>query len=327
MGWQGALRSLEAASRRAERECQCEQKALAKRQQLENAAFEVEEFEEKINSLISMQDVCLAKFNWEKVKGEVSPSKPENLRENEIKATAKLNNFKPNVLHKLFKTTEVKLEKLRKNVQEAKKKDEKQHKKNTELYEQNYSLWENDQKISQGVLNGNLDSYIEAFKTISPLDEMEDYIINSVFFPLNSLLAEITVTSKGEQIIPKEIKTLLKSGKLSAKKMPIGQFYETYQDHICSSALRIASEIFALLPIITVVVNILDNSLNTQTGHLEKQPILSVAVPKETLSRLNLSQLDPSDAMKNFICNMNFTKTKGFGAVKKINLEEIDNKE
>ena len=323
MGWRGALRSLESAARRAEREYQRKQKSLAKKRELEDAAFEVEEYEENVNSLISLHNTCLTKCDWEKIRLEKPLSKSEKLQENETKAKAKLNNFKPNFFHKLFNLTESKLEKLRKNVLEAQKKDEDQYRTSMESYRNNYSSWENDQKISEGVLRGNLDSYIEAFKIISPLDELEDFILNSDFRGLNSSLAEIVLTTKGEQIIPNEIKSLLRSGRLSTKKMPKGQFYETYQDHICSCALRTAREIFTLLPIETVIVTILDNLLNTQTGHLEKQPILSVAIPKATLGKLNFSQLDPSDAMKNFICNINLKKTKGFESVEKIDAEKI----
>lgn len=323
MGWQGALRSLESVARRAEREYQRKQKSLAKKRELEDAAFEVEEYEENVNSLISLHNPCITQCDWEKIGLEKPPSKPGKLQENETKAKAKLNNFKPNFFHKLFNLTESKLEKLRKNVLEAQRKDEDQYRTSMESYRNNYSSWENDQKISEGVLRGNLDSYIEAFKIISPLDELEDFILNSDFRALNSSLAEIVLTTKGEQIIPNEIKSLLRSGRLSTKKMPKGQFYETYQDHICSCALRTAREIFTLLPIETVIVTILDNLLNTQTGHLEKQPILSVAIPKPILGKLNFSQLDPSDAMKNFICNINFKKTKGFESVEKIDAEKI----
>lgn len=323
MGWQGALRSLESVARRAEREYQRKQKSLAKKRELEDAAFEVEEYEENVNSLISLHNPCITQCDWEKIRLEKPPSKPGKLQENETKAKAKLNNFKPNFFHKLFNLTESKLEKLRKNVLEAQRKDEDQYRTSMESYRNNYSSWENDQKISEGVLRGNLDSYIEAFKIISPLDELEDFILNSDFRALNSSLAEIVLTTKGEQIIPNEIKSLLRSGRLSTKKMPKGQFYETYQDHICSCALRTAREIFTLLPIETVIVTILDNLLNTQTGHLEKQPILSVAIPKPILGKLNFSQLDPSDAMKNFICNINFKKTKGFESVEKIDAEKI----
>jgi len=99
--------------------------------------------------------------------------------------------------------------------------------------------------------------------------------------------------------------------------------YEIYQDHICSCALRVAREVSKLFPIETVIITVLDNLLNTQTGFLEKQPILSVAIPKTTINKLNFSQLDPSDAMKNFICNMNFKKTKGFEVVERIKDEKI----
>lgn len=324
MGWKGALRSLEAASRRAAREYEREQKRLAKQQELNDAAFEVENFEETLNSLITLHNACLANCNWEKISLESPPSKPENLKQNELEAETKLKNFKPNFFHKLFNLTESKLNKLRRNIQEAQKKDEEQYRKNLELYKKDCSLWENSQKVSRGVLEGDLECYIEALKIINPYDELENFIQKLEFVPLNASVAEIVVSTKGQQLIPNEIKSLLRSGKLSTKKMPQGKFYETYQDHICSCTLRIAREIFAVLPLKTVVITILDNLLNTQTGHLENQPILSVVIPRATISELNFSHLDPSDTMKNFVCKMNFKKTKGFEPVEKINPEKIN---
>jgi len=50
--------------------------------------------------------------------------------------------------------------------------------------------------------------------------------------------------------------------------------------------------------------------VNTKTGHLEEQPILSVIFPPQTIERLNLETIDPSDSMLNFVHNIKFTKTK-----------------
>jgi len=96
-----------------------------------------------------------------------------------------------------------------------------------------------------------------------------------------------------------------------------------YQDYVCSVALRVAGELLALLPFQTVVVTATDKLLNSTTGHIEEQPILSVAIPRSTLDDLNLGLIDPSDSMQNFIHNMNFKKTKGFTAIEMVDESAI----
>ena len=111
-------------------------------------------------------------------------------------------------------------------------------------------------------------------------------------------------------------KTLTKSNKVSIKPMPKNRFYEIYQDYVCGCSLRVARELFALLPIEMVTVNAVGSLLNKQTGHLEDTPILSVAIPRKTLDMLNFENLDPSDSLNNFVHNMDFKSGKGFGPVK-----------
>jgi len=55
--------------------------------------------------------------------------------------------------------------------------------------------------------------------------------------------------------------------------------------------------------------------LNPATGHVEKQTILSVAVPRETLDKLIFETIDCSEAMSNFVHRINFSKTKEFSPV------------
>jgi hypothetical protein len=105
--------------------------------------------------------------------------------------------------------------------------------------------------------------------------------------------------------------------------MTKSNFYELYQDYVCGAVLRVARELFALLPIEMVLVTATGTLLNTQTGHMEEQPILSVAMPRKTLEKLNLDMIDPSDSMSNFIHRMKFMKTKGFAKVERISPEEL----
>ena len=101
-----------------------------------------------------------------------------------------------------------------------------------------------------------------------------------------------------------------------------GKFNELYQDYICSCVLRVARELFALLPIENVFVTAIGELLNKQSGHIEEQPILSVNIPKNSLDKLNLGLIDPSDSMRNFVHNMDFKKTTGFNAVTRLSVVE-----
>ena len=81
-------------------------------------------------------------------------------------------------------------------------------------------------------------------------------------------------------------------------------------------------EVFAYLPIDYARINAVAQIVNTKTGHLEEQPILSVIFPPQTIDSLNLETIDPSDSMQNFVHNMNFNKTKGFSVVEKAELKK-----
>ncbi|MBO2642184.1 hypothetical protein [Shewanella algae] len=106
--------------------------------------------------------------------------------------------------------------------------------------------------------------------------------------------------------------------------MPKGKFNEIYQDYVCSCVLRVGNELFSAIPDNLVIVTAVDELLNSQTGHLEDAPILSVAVSRSTIERLNLEAIDPSDSMDNFKHNMSFKKTKGFERVERIDPEGLD---
>ena len=93
-------------------------------------------------------------------------------------------------------------------------------------------------------------------------------------------------------------------------------------DFVCGVALRAGRELFAFLPVQTVLVNIQANLLNTRTGHQGLETILSVAMSRTVFSQLNFNRLDPSDAMENFPHRMDFKKTAGFAPVEPFGYEE-----
>jgi hypothetical protein len=327
MGWKGTVRSVGAAYRAAERdsnrrhrELQKREKAYAKMQMLEQAAYDVDSYENHIDRLTSLHKECSSGVNWHEISAEPEPSKPIPSRPLESKAIAKEVSYKPNFIDRLFGLEKRKRAKLALNIQKAITQDEEHNNKAEKEWKEAHDEWAFDAALAERVLNGDPQAKIYVIKQLDPFSELIALGSKLSFHVRDDGLIECDLSAHGSTVIPSEIKSLLSSGKLSVKKMPITKFNELFQDYVCSSALRIANELFSILPGEMVVVTVMDDVLNTRTGHLEELPILSAAISRDTISKMNIQTIDPSDSMRNFIHHMNFKKASGFNPVKKLGI-------
>lgn len=330
MGWKGTLRSIQAASRAAEREARRRQRELAeqrkqleKMEELEQAAHAVAVYENLLEVLQSVHKQCGPKWDWAIFKSTSPPEKPQSSHTRERAARVQLRDYEPGAIDDLFRRATTKREKLAEAVKKARKADEKEYREAQKAYEQEYEEWQSTTGLASRILSGEPEASIEAIKEIDPFTEISELGSRIQFEVPDSIHMAAALFVNSDEVIPKQVFTLLKSGKLSIKDMPKTKFNELYQDYICGGALRVARELFALLPIEWVIVTALGELLNTQTGHMEQQPILSVAIPRETLEGLNFERLDPSDSMENFVHRMKFSKTNGFNSVEKLSPADL----
>jgi hypothetical protein len=105
------------------------------------------------------------------------------------------------------------------------------------------------------------------------------------------------LSTHGRQAIPAEQKLLTASGKVSVKAIPKSRFVEIYQDYICSCVLRVARELFALLPIETLLISSSAETLDTTTGQTVERPFLSVVISRNIINSINFDMIDPSDSI------------------------------
>lgn len=320
------LRSMAASARRAERESLRRQREYqkhlvqqAKFQAIEEAELEVEEYENRIELLKSMHTDCSDSWDWQKMKESTPPPSPIKKSVYENLAIERLKNFKPSLTDKLFNRSEMKRSALGEEVELGKEKDEDAYQKELEIYKKQFIEWEETRELASKILNGDTSAYLNAIEQIEPLSEISEIGSSVNIEIINESEIDITLQVNSSETIPSEIKSQLKNGKLSIKEMPKAKFNELYQDYVCSCVLRVAREMFALLPIKKVYITAVAELLNSKTGHIENLPILSVLIPRETLIKLNFSMIDPSDSMKNFVHNMKFKKTSGFEVVDKLN--------
>ncbi|MFJ4397315.1 hypothetical protein [Pseudomonas sp. NPDC089396] len=322
MGWKGTVRSLQASARRAERNAHRRQRELEKRERefakmeaLEQAAYEVEVYENHIDILLSMHKECAEPVKWKEILSKVEPQQPLKIGALEQAAIHASATYRPNFWAKLFKLENRQREALIAKIAAAATEDERLFQAQFDEWKVTHSDWADELDIAKRILDGDRQAKLDAIEVFESFEEISNLGSSIQVIVHEGGVLEAKLAIHGSHVIPTEIKSLLKSGKLSTKAMPIGRFNELHQDYVCSCALRVGRELFAILPDDLVIVTAIDNVLNSSTGHMEDQPILSVAFSRATVESLNLEAIDPSDAMKNFVHSMRFKKGSGFAAV------------
>src|SRR5699024_1478853 len=169
--------------------------------------------------------------------------------------------------------------------------------------------------LASNVLNGNPDAYRQVVKDSHKFDDMRERITLHV---IDQQTVEVDVQVAPKDIVPKKKVQLTKTGKVSKRKMGKSQYYKMSKDFVCSHAIWSARCLFATLPVETCVVHMIENAVNTSTGHDEQRILLSVLFDKNTMNHLNIDFVDPSDAMDNFRHQIDFRVTKGFRSVERV---------
>jgi hypothetical protein len=329
MGWRGTLRSLRAtaramerASARSHREYQRNLKNWEKEQRIRAAEREVEAFEALIDTLTSVHKDCADRVDWLKIRA--SPQPVFRLRrEREVEARAALYAYAPSLCDRLFGWEASRRRKLEDSIETARLADAEEREQRADEYAEAVESWRDDVELSGNILNCDPAAMLEAIGESEPYADMGDIGVRVEVRIASDGLVSATVQVRPADIIPTREKRLTQAGKLSEKDMPRSRVFELYQDLAVGAALRVARETTALLPIQRMLVHVTTELLNGASGHIEEQPILSVAVPSETLARLNFQSLDPSDSLANFKHRMKFVKTKGFQPIAVLTREEL----
>ncbi len=319
MGWRGTLRAIQAAERRAEREAQRRHRELqrhakeqAKLSVLEQARLEVETYENQLEVLLSIHKEQGEPWDWRSILNQDPPAEPARTDHHTSQARAKMAAYKPGFFEKLFGGARKKEEAL--EVHLATGRDEQDFQNEWSQYQKDLVQCDDERRLAAAVLEGNRDAYVRVLKEMSPFGELSD-LGSSVSFRVHTpKLIEASVTVKGEQAIPSEIKTLTASGKVSKKGMPKGRFHEIYQDYVAGCVLRVARELFALVPIDSAIVTASADLFDTATGRTTEQSIISVAIDRSVVNLLNFARLDPSDAIEELVHRGDFKGSRRTGA-------------
>ena len=308
--WGATMRKMEAAAKRQQREALKRQKELERRLKeqaklttLEQARLEVEAYENALDVLLSVHKEQSAPFDWADFASALPPHEPPRLARHELAA----------LLRRAISGAVPFVEDGKATVEEARGLDEREHEVAREDYEKDFAQWERMRSLARRVLAGEELAYTEAVSEFSTLSEIAN-LGSSIGMTLRrSKLIECALKVSGRDAIPKEMKSLTAAGKVSVKAMPKARFHEIYQDYVCGCVLRLAREVFALLPVETVLLTATVDDIDARTGHAAELPVLTVAIPRAVAAHLDFERLDPSDSLENFLHRGDVTASRKSG--------------
>lgn len=174
-------------------------------------------------------------------------------------------------------------------------------------------------KYRDKILEGDIDTYYEVINVCEPFDALVDFGSEFEIGTDDPKCMSVEFNIKAKDVMPTTKLELGAGGKLVEKELTKTAYYDIYQDYVCSVSIRLARDLFALLPVEKVLVNAVDTELNTATGNDEEVCYLSVIFDRSTFEKLNLDRIDPSDSFDNFEYNMKFSKSVGFKPVNRMN--------
>ena len=150
--------------------------------------------------------------------------------------------------------------------------------------------------LAPDVLAGDIDTYLKLISEVNPLDDLLDYGENFEFGTddPNRMEVEFVIND-----------ALLEE---SRQTMNARDFNLLTQDFVCSMALRIARDVFALLPVEHTVVHVV----------MGDSDIFSADFDRSGMSKVQFEYIDASNTATQFRHSMKFDEKKGFSPINRL---------
>lgn len=138
--------------------------------------------------------------------------------------------------------------------------------------------------LAQNVLNGDIDTYLKLVSDLNPLDDLMEYGSEFECGTDDPRMIGVQFTVNSQRVLS------------AVRNLPQEQYNSLFQDYVCGCAIRIARDMFALLPVRHIVVDAIDKG----------NEILSVDFIRTPFLALDFDELDPSEAVERFENSMFF---------------------
>jgi hypothetical protein len=303
-----------AAARQAERESERRRKTAAKQEMAAAVTNAVNAWEGYTESLSRVSIGAGNPIDWKAMAASAAPVPTARKMTQHDAAQRILDRYKPSLWDVFYGGSARRQRKFEDAVRMGSEADYAEFARDEARYKENLAEWEDDTSTANLVLKGDISAYKKVIQTSQEISK-DGLVGRSVRYLFADEFFHAVLAAHSTDIIPKVRPKQLASGRLSETKMPVTQFNTLYQRYVAGAALKVASDIFRILPLDEFFITCVATMLNTKTGHQEETPILSVQFVRATFAGLDLANVNPVDALANFNHAMKFKQTAGFAVI------------
>lgn len=315
MGWKPVEVDFEFTLRRHSYETDKDFKARVKDAEKEHAAKEVNRFERYLDAVSSFHQECSPLWNWAHIANSLPPVAPVPTNAAESAAQQAIANYQPGFLSRLSGSAAEQRLKHEQALVEGRRQDAELNASALHRYQLAHRFWAEGVRVAPGVLRRDLELCRAALVHGGGCLELEKLGTNVELDAVHDGLVVLRGTVNDDEVVPHEEAKLTASGKLSIKAMTESRWWALMQTHVCSAALRIAQESYFVLGADVAVVNMFVVRMDPSIGYRRPVPVLGGRFDKVRFQGINLRQIDPAAAMKNFPHRIKFKKSSGFDPI------------
>ncbi|MWV45410.1 hypothetical protein GRF59_17445 [Paenibacillus sp. HJL G12] len=273
----------------------------------EKSAFEAEWYHNQLEWIESIHQICGEPIDWERLAALASPFRRGEIGPHERQAEADFADYKPTRMQKLLKQDAAVKQELQDQIVLAKEKDQ-----------QEYTEWRRLTDFARDILEGNRTAYLRVLEEIAPLEDLLALGSGLEYNVLNSAAVEVELDVNSGEIIPHESKILNETGELSRSRLSKEDYHELERKYVCGSVIRIGHELFALLPLETVLIHARDTKVNLETGQEEYVTVLSIRFERSAVPEMDLAQEACPQLLAHFEHHIRYDASTGFDPVEKL---------
>lgn len=304
------MRAMDRNAKQAQRRRLAYQKVVEREATFEAAGRAVRQYEEVIDALVGAHRVSVPQLHWSRTAAQPQSALPERTSAAEEAAKVALENYRASWFTKVLKREEKARQALEEAITVARTKDDKAHLVRVrEVEDHNAGI-----RLAQRVIALDQEALVEAIEEHSSLDDLPFSIEGLDTMFIGGRVVAI-VEGLDLEDIPEESVSLLKSGKASIKVIPVGRRHELHREAICSTAVRVALEYLAILPMDEVEVVMLADLLDRASGHIRARPVLYLRASSQALGTVNLERAEAGALVERLGGHFEWTKRDGFRAI------------
>ena len=141
--------------------------------------------------------------------------------------------------------------------------------------------WRFLKSISRKVLSGDIDAYLETIEKMRPVDDLLDYGSDFEFGTDNSNSMEVEFRINAHNMLP------------DANVVGVETYEQIFKEYVCASSIRVARDLFALLPVKYVIVY----------AKKEDEVVLQARFDKNEVQKISFKEESGVKIIERFILN------------------------